>query len=102
MTGFSAHVRNTAYVAIRVVCRGISIPPAVSRNNSNIGNQQSRTIITTENSVLAESISSEAMDVTKGNDFMRLFTLIRSRTFTKQAMIITTGRPITKRVKTAA
>ena len=90
------------YVDISEACLGISIPIAASKNKSNTGNQHRSTIITTENRVLAESISSDAMEVTDVNDLIRLFILIRSFTFTKHAMITKTGRPITKSVKTAA
>ena len=90
------------YVDISDACLGISIPTAASRKSSKIGNQHRSTMITTENRVLAESISSDAMEVTDVNDFIRLFISIRSFTLTKHAIIKKTGRPITNSVKTAA
>lgn len=90
------------YVDIREACLGISIPTAASENNNKIGNQHRSTMITTEKSVLAESISSDAIEVTEEKDLTRLFILISSCTFTKQAIITKTGNPITKSVKTAA
>ena len=59
--------------------------------------------MTTENRVLAEWISCEAMHaVVNVKDIVRLFVFITCRTFTKDAIIMATGRPMTKRVKSAA